>query len=66
MIEDDEQFIDFDDIDTVSDFSVDAICSLASAGVINGYNGKINPHNNAASAETAKMIFEFINKFKRK
>lgn len=51
----------FTDMDSVSDFAVDAVNYLASVNIVSGNgNGKVLPKNNITREETAKILYECI------
>ena len=53
--------IDFTDYDTVSDYAVVAVDTLARAQIINGFeDGSFRPQDNITRAEIAKVIYACI------
>lgn len=50
----------FADMNTVSDYAVEAVNALNAAGLLNGDGTNVNPHQNATRAMAAKMIYSAI------
>lgn len=51
---------DFKDKTQISGYAVEAVTTLARAGILNGTDGKVNPQNYCTRAEMAKIIYGVI------
>lgn len=50
----------FTDSGSVSDWAGDAVNWAVSVGIINGYDGRLNPQGDATRAEIAQMLMNFV------
>ena len=62
IISDETTSVGFADSSDIYDYAKDAVDSLSSMGIINGYDGKFLPLENATRAQSAKMIYEVLNR----
>ncbi len=49
----------FADQTSISDYAIEAMEWAVSTGILNGFNGMLNPHNSATRAEAAAMLMRF-------
>ena len=56
-----EEAADSTDMDTVSEYAIEAISAMQSAGIINGYpDGSIRPKESASRAVTAVLVHRVL------
>lgn len=58
--------LNFDDADQASSWARDALIWAQQNGIMNGYNGRVNPTDNASRAEVAQMILGFVSQLAKK
>ncbi len=51
---------DFSDADLISDYAVEAVGTLVSAGIVSGSNGQLDPLGNSIRAQMAQVIFNIL------
>ncbi|MBQ4526998.1 MAG: S-layer homology domain-containing protein [Clostridia bacterium] len=62
IVSDENASVGFADSTDISDYAKDAVDALSAMGIINGYDGKFMPFENATRAQSAKMIYEVLNR----
>lgn len=55
---------EFEDDASISDYAKDAVYTVRSAGIIEGYNNTFNPHNSLTRAEAATVIIKLLDLLK--
>ena len=64
VIKADADLPELNDLDSTSEYAVEAVKGMLAAGIMTGSGGQLNPTANATRAEAAVMMYRFINKTK--
>ena len=58
----DTNILSYADAQSISAYAIPAMQWAGGAGIVNGFNGKLNPQNNATRAEVAAMLMRYCEK----